>query len=96
MKDAVLRFSDVLQWAIQAWQLILIVAVLLSWFHAPPEQAAVRFLRACTEPVLRGLRRRLPVLTDTGWDLTPLAAFFISNFFLWALVGGLRHWGARL
>ena len=62
---------------IYLYELVVIVAVLLSWIQLSPDNPLVKITNALTEPVLRPLRRVIPPLG--GLDLSP-----------WALIIGLQ------
>lgn len=67
--------TSLLYLAIDAYSLILFIAVILSWFHLEPDHPVVRFTSALTEPVLRPIRKVLPNLS--GVDISPLVVFMI-------------------
>lgn len=62
---------------------IIIARALISWVSPDPFNPVVRFLHRATEPVLRPVRRRLPV-TQMGLDLSPMivivAIYFLQQF----------------
>ena len=66
---------------------IIIIRSLLSWVNPDPWNPIVRFLYQVTEPVLRPIRRRLPV---TGIDFSPvvviLAIYFLQRFLVRVLM----------
>jgi YggT family protein len=55
-----------------AYSLVVLAAVLLSWVHTSPGNPVVRLVRALTEPVLRLLRRVLPDVGGIDWSPTVL------------------------
>lgn len=61
-------------WALQAYQLILLARVLMTWIpnldHSHP---IANFLYQATEPVLAPIRRALPPMGSI--DLSPLVVF---------------------
>ena len=64
----------VLIWVLQAYQLILLARVLMSWIpNLDPNNPIARFLYQATEPVLAPIRNALPPLG--GIDLSPLVVF---------------------
>jgi YggT family protein len=65
----------------------LIVGVVLSWFVAYPGHPMLSFLEAIYEPLLRPLRRLLPV--STGFDFAPVLALAFL-FFVNILLPGIR------
>jgi YggT family protein len=75
---------DVLLYALQGLQIIVIVAALISWVNPDPRNPIVRFLYAVTEPLFRPFRRLIPPSRTGGIDLSPifvlLAIYLISRF----------------
>jgi YggT family protein len=87
-------FVDVLLFALQALQWIVIIAALVSWVNPDPRNPIVRFLHAVTEPLFRPFRRLLPPSRTGGIDLSPifviLVIFLLSRFLArLAYTGGL-------
>ncbi len=63
-----------LYWLLQAYQLILLARVLMSWIpNLDHNNPIARFLYQATEPVLAPIRGMLPPLG--GIDLSPLIVF---------------------
>ena len=61
-------------WALQAYQLILLARVLMTWIpNLDHNNPIARFLYQATEPVLAPIRNALPPLG--GIDLSPLVVF---------------------
>ena len=75
---AIARLIDYVLWA-YLW--IVVIRALVSWVNPDPWNPIVRFLYQATEPVLRPIRRRLPM---TGIDFSPmvviLAIYFLQRF----------------
>lgn len=67
--------SSLLHLLIDAYSLVLFVAVILSWFQLDPDHPLVRITSALTEPVLRPIRRVLPAMA--GFDLSPIVVFIV-------------------
>ncbi len=68
---------------------VIIIAALISWVNPDPYNPIVRFLYAATEPVLRPIRRKLPM---TGIDFSPLiviAAIYFLKYFVVATLSDL-------
>ena len=85
---------DVLLYALQALQWIVIIAALISWVNPDPRNPIVRFLRTVTEPLFRPFRRLLPPYRTGGLDLSPLfvilVIYLLSRFLArLAFAGGL-------
>jgi YggT family protein len=95
---AVLRFfleaiAAVLDAALWLYMLLIIARAVVSWVNPDPYNPIVQFLYKVTEPVLRYLRRRLPLVFD-GVDLTPLVVLAIIMFLRYFLVRTLMHYAS--
>lgn len=75
----------IVDWLIEALQLLIIVSSLLSWFPISPGNRVVRLLHALVEPLLHPIRALLP--TTLGMDFSPLVAILI----LWLLQSVLHR-----
>jgi YggT family protein len=73
---------------------VVIIAALVSWVNPDPYNPIVRFLYAATEPVLRPIRRRLPVMG--GIDFSPLIVIAVIYFLKYFLVATLNDFAIRL
>jgi len=62
---------QVVNLVIQLYIFIVIARALVSWVNPDPYNPIVRFLYNATEPVLKRIRRILP-LQFSGIDLTPI------------------------
>jgi YggT family protein len=75
---------DVILYALNALQWIVIIAALVSWVNPDPRNPIVRFLWGVTEPLFRPFRRLLPPSRTGGIDLSPifvlLVIFLVSRF----------------
>jgi YggT family protein len=75
---------DVVLYALQALQWLVIIAALISWVSPDPRNPIVRFLYVTTEPMFRPFRRLLPPSRTGGLDLSPLfvilAIYLVSRF----------------
>jgi YggT family protein len=89
---AIARLLELVLWA-YFW--IIIARAVISWVSPDPFNPIVRFLYRITEPVLRPIRRRLPMF-QMGLDLSPmiviLAIYFLQSF----LVESLRDLAVSL
>jgi len=83
---AVARLLEIVLWA-YFW--IIIARALLSWVNPDPFNPIVRFLHRVTEPVLRPIRHRLPMV-GMGLDLSPMIVILAIYFLQAFLVESLR------
>jgi YggT family protein len=89
---AVARILDILL-TLYTW--IIIAQAIISWVRPDPYNPIVRFLYAVTEPVLRPIRRRLPVSWG-GFDFSPLAVLLVIVFLQEFLIKSLIQLGLRM
>ena len=87
---AVARLLDYVLWA-YLW--IVVIRACLSWVNPDPWNPIVRFLYQATEPVLRPIRRRLPM---SGIDFSPMVVILAIYFLQWFLVRALEDAAVRL
>jgi YggT family protein len=78
-------------YALQAYQIILIVRIILSWttmFWSPPEALTpvIRVVYDLTEPVMAFFRRFIPPIG--GLDLSPIFIFIIISILMSRLCTG--------
>lgn len=74
---------------------LLIARAVISWVNADPYNPIVRFLNSSTEPMLRPLRKYIPIIGG-ALDLTPVALLFIIYFLKIALVQTLADYASHL
>lgn len=83
---AVAKLLDIV---LTAYTWIIIAQAIISWVRPDPYNPIVRFLFSVTEPVLRPIRRRLPVFLG-GFDFSPLivllAIIFLQEFLIKSLI----------
>lgn len=72
--------GDILCLIGQAYLIVLIAYVILSWVPQPPEPLlpVIRVIRAMVEPILRPMRRVIPSVPvgNVSFDLSILVLFF--------------------
>lgn len=87
-------FFDVVLYALQALQWLVIIAALVSWVSPDPRNPIVRFLHVTTEPLFRPFRRLLPPSRTGGLDLSPLfvllVIYLVSRFLARLAVSAFR------
>jgi YggT family protein len=89
---AIAKILDIL---LTAYTWIIIAQAIISWVHPDPYNPIVRFLYAVTEPVLRPVRRRLPVNWG-GFDFSPLIVLLAIVFLQEFLIKSLLQLGLRM
>jgi YggT family protein len=92
-RQLLLAVSQLLDYVLVAYMWILIARAVISWVNADPWNPIVRFLHQMTEPVLRPVRRMLPM---TGVDFSPLIVILGIYFLQWFLVPVIREAAFRL
>ena len=83
----------VLDFLLTAYIYVIIARAILSWVNPDPYNPIVRFLYSATEPVLRPIRRMLPM---TGLDLSPMVVIAVIYFLQRFVVATLRDIAFRL
>jgi len=85
--DLLYAIAWLIDYVLWAYLWIVVIRALVSWVNPDPWNPIVRFLYQATEPVLRPIRRRLPM---TGIDFSPmvviLAIYFLQRFLVPVLV----------
>ncbi len=78
-----LAIAQLVEFLLVAYMWIVIGRAVISWVNADPSNPIVRFLYEVTEPLLRRIRRLLPVSMG-NIDFSPmiliLAIMFLQNF----------------
>jgi len=94
LANFIIALGKALALALDAYMWVIIIRALISWVNPDPFNPIVRLLVRLTDPVLRPIRRVIPL--NIGLDLSPmlaiLAIFFVRNF----LVASLIEYGYRL
>jgi YggT family protein len=93
--NVLLAVAKIIDIVLTAYTWIIIAQAILSWVRPDPSSPVVRFLYAVTEPVLRPIRRRLPVFLG-GLDLSPLVVILIIIFLQHVVVDNLRQIAIRM
>ncbi len=74
--------ANLIHLALTIYMWLIIARAVVSWVNPDPYNPIVRFLYRATEPVLRPVRYRLPIIA--GLDLSPmvviLAIYFLDSF----------------
>ena len=88
ISNLLLAVANVLNMALSLYMFVIIARALISWVSPDPRNPIVQFLYVATEPVLRPVRRRLPV---TGVDISPIIVILAIVFLQQFLVLSLRQ-----
>jgi len=78
------------------YNIVVMVAVLISWVSPDPFNPIIQFLRSVTEPVFGWVRRHLPFTVVGMMDLSPLVVFFLIQLCQMVVVRSLMDLGLRL
>jgi YggT family protein len=84
----ILAIARLVHLILEAYFWIIIARSVLSWVSPDPLNPIVRLLFRVTEPVLRPIRRRLPMMM--GFDLSPVVVLVALRFGDWFLVDSLH------
>lgn len=90
--NIVVGIAKVFDVALTIYMWVIIIRALISWVNPDPHNPLVRFLHISTEPVLRPLRKLVPVYR-LGLDVSPVIAILIIYFLRIALVQTLYRIG---
>ena len=94
VSNFILTIARLLEVLLEVYFWIIIVRALLSWVNPDRYNPIVRFLYQVTEPVLRPIRRRLPM--EMGLDFSPLVVILVIKVLQWFLVDSLRDLAVSL
>lgn len=78
------------------YNVIVFIAVILSWVNADPYNPVVRVLRSMTEPVFEWVRRRVPFAIMGFMDLSPMLVLLTLWFARLFLVRSLMDVALRV
>jgi YggT family protein len=67
-------FAVILDWIIKFYMIVLFARVVISWIRVPYNQV-VHMIYQMTEPILRPIRRRMPM--SLGIDFSPMIVFLV-------------------
>lgn len=86
--SAMFSLLTLVDWIIEAIQLLIILSSILSWFPGASRHALARGVHAVVDPILHPIRAILP--GALGMDFSPLVAILIL-WFLQSLLHGSAH-----
>lgn len=83
--------------AIEIYEMILIVRILMSWFRPDPDHPVVRFILSITDPILVPVRdvvmKVFPGLRNMGLDISPIVVFLLLGFIRRMIYSGYGYYG---
>jgi YggT family protein len=89
LSNLIILLANVINIGLIIYMWIVIIRALISWVSPDPNNPIVRFLYRATEPVLRPVRRIIPI-GGIGIDFSPLiviiAIYFLRAFLVRILV----------
>ena len=94
VSNLVMTVARLLEVVLEVYFWIIIARAVLSWVNPDRYNPIVRFLYQVTEPVLRPIRRRLPM--EMGLDFSPLVVILAIKVLQWFLVDSLRDLAVSL
>lgn len=95
MGHIIIGIADVLDWILIAYMWIIGIRALISWVNPDPYNPIVQILHKLSEPVLRPIRKHIPIY-KLGLDISPIIAFLIIIFLRQAVVANLYSFGRSL
>lgn len=88
--------ATILDYALEAYKWIVIIAALITWVNPDPYNPVVQILRRLTQPVFARIRRWMPFTYVNGIDLSPVVVIFIIFFLQLFVVRSLLEWSLRM
>jgi YggT family protein len=87
--DLLISIATILDYLLEFYKWVVIIAALLTWVNPDPYNPIVRFLHSVTEPVFRPIRRLIgyrlgPI--DISPIIVILAIIFIQSFLVRTLI----------
>jgi YggT family protein len=95
MGNLIVAVAQVINIVLTIYMWIIIIRALISWVSPNPYNPIVRFLYRMTEPVLRPVRRIIP-LGGIGIDFSPIIVILVIYFLKLFLVRTLVELAYRL
>ena len=85
LSNFVVALARIIDIVLTLYMWLIIARALISWVNADPYNQIVIFLYKATEPVLRLVRRIIP-LRNVGFDLSPMIVILVILFLQYFLV----------
>jgi YggT family protein len=94
LANLVIGVGQALHYIINIYIFIVVARAIISWVNPDPYNPIVRFLYIATEPVLRYVRRLMPIVS--GIDFSPIIVMIALFFIDQVLVQSIIDYGIRL
>jgi len=94
LANFMIALGKVLGMALDVYMWIIIIRALVSWVNPDPFNPIVRLLARLTDPVLRPVRRMIPL--NIGIDISPILVLIVIYFVKYFLVTSLVEYGYRI
>ncbi len=78
--DLLISFINLLQLAIQAYIIIILIRSVISWAGQIPQNRFVYFLKRLTDPVFRFVHKYFPFTIIANIDISPILIIFLLYF----------------
>lgn len=79
MGNFVGMLAEILSWALQALQLVILVNAVMSWFQPRPSHPILDVIENISDVVCMPVRRMFPTAFG-GFDLAPLVVLLVIQF----------------
>ena len=95
ISNFVLAVAKILDLFLGFYYWVIIARAILSWVNPDPYNPIVQFIYRITEPVLKKIRRNIP-LPNMGIDISPLIVLLVVYFLRLFLVQTLIEYALKL
>jgi YggT family protein len=95
LSNFIVALAKVIDIVLTIYTWIIVFRALISWVNPDPYNQIVVFLYRVTEPVLRPIRRRLP-MSNIGIDFSPIIVILVIIFLQYFLVQTMIQMAAHL
>jgi len=92
--NLVIGIGQALHYILNIYIFIVVGRAIISWVNPDPYNPIVRFLYVATEPVLRYVRRLIPIVS--GIDFSPIIVMVALFFLDQVLVQSIIDYGVRM
>ncbi|MBI5408634.1 MAG: YggT family protein [Nitrospirae bacterium] len=93
--DFLIAVAKILNFLLEGYKWIVIIAALISWVNPDPYNPIVRFLYSVTDPVFRPIRRVIGYRLGPI-DISPLVVIVAIMFIQLAIIKPLMKYGIML